>query len=106
MLRAIKDTLACQSIRSRLNRRFSRYGQIERLQLNSRLNRLEAVVTMRGELEPLRITVGHYTLDRTGNKLLLRIDACECSRPWLQHLIEDFACTRSFELPGWLALIL
>lgn len=106
MFRAIRETITGEVAKSRLNRQFERYGTIQKLVIDSRRKRIELTGTLRGDRVPVEITVSSYSIAEANGETWAKIDACSCSLPWLQHVIEDHVRTRAFKVPRWLKLFL
>ncbi len=101
MFQAAKDAVTSKAAQAYLNKTFARYGEVERVKLDSRERTLEIVLHLHGESEPITASVGRYTIHEVGEKKYVEVADCTCSREWLQNLIEDFAHKRRIELPPW-----
>lgn len=101
MFTAAKDALVSRAVRSILNDRLARYGNVQHLHLDSTGKCMEITAMLEGEALPVTITVDRYVVENVGGKRALRIVSLRCSRPWLQHVLEDFVRGRPLELPAW-----
>jgi hypothetical protein len=106
MFHAAKDALASQAARSFVNGMIQRYGEVRDLKINSKEKTVDIVCLLKGEPEPVRVRVDSYRIESEGNNRFIKIQACSCSRVWLQHLIEDHVSERRLKLPTWAAAAL
>lgn len=103
MFQAAKDALASKGAQSYLNGLIRRYGEIERMKIDSRARTMEATCHLQGETTPVTVRVGRYTIHETAGKKYLEVADCTCSRVWIQNLLCDMTKGRRVELPGWAA---
>ena len=106
MIFAAKDAIASKAAQAYLNDLIRRYGTVQRLKIDSRNSRMEAVCLLNGEAEPISVEVSKYVIINEGPKRFIQVAACSCSRPWVQALLRDFAEGRRVELPPWAAAAL
>jgi hypothetical protein len=103
---AAKDALASQAARSYVNGLIKRYGEVKELKIDSRAKTVALVCELIGETEPVTMNVKAYRIVAEGELRFVEIMACECSRVWLQNLLEDQVCGRRLKLPAWAAAAL
>ncbi len=106
MLHSLKDSVAAGTARRYANQLVARYGTIEKLTLDSRQRRMEIIALLHGETVPVTLVVDRYTVERDANGAQVRIESCQCSRPWLQALLEDYARGKPFKIPAWAAAVI
>ncbi len=106
MFHAAKDALSSQAARSYVNGLIQRYGEVRDLKIDSKEKTVVVVCILKGEPEPVRVRVDRYRIESEGPQRFIRIEACSCSRTWLQHLLEDHVCDRRMKLPSWAAAAL
>ncbi len=106
MFSALKDTVAAKTARRLLNQHLARYGAVESLELDSRQRRIKVTGTPHGETEPVHLSIERYELHREDNRVLLRVMASRCSRPWIEALLADHVHDRPIEIPRWAAAFL
>jgi hypothetical protein len=94
-----KDHSVSFVIEKLLAKKLAPYGQLLAFQLHSAENRASCRVLLRGETEPVTLSVDEYRLtqDATGTALTV-VQAC-ASREWLSQLLRDFLVGRSFPVP-------
>jgi hypothetical protein len=106
MISALKDRVASQAARLHCNKLLARYGAVQELRINSARRRMEVVCLLEGETAPIAVTVESYEITDEGGKKFIHVAACRCSRPWVQHFLEDHLYGRKFPLPAWAAAAL
>jgi predicted oxidoreductase len=107
LLSIIKDTVktgadasASLVARKMIEKRFSRYGTIRQLNLDSRTKQLRVEVMLAGEAEPITITVDRYEIVKTTDGTAVVVRAASASREWLNQVIADLVIDRSFAIPA------
>ena len=106
MFNAAKDAFTSKAAQTYINQRIARYGQVKTLKIDSRNKNMELSCHLIGEPAPIVIRVEKYALREIGDKKILRVGPCACSRPWLQNLLNDFAQNREIPVPSWAAAAL
>lgn len=100
MLNSIKDAMTAKAAQVYVNSQIARYGELTSLTIDSRNKTMELKGQLLGDTEPVEMTVNRYTLEKVGDKIFISVKEFNCSRPWLQHLLEDFMRDHRAELPG------
>ena len=103
MFNAAKDALAGRAAQTFINQRLARYGEVQRLKLDSENKTAEALCLLRGEVEPISVCVERYEVVERDGKSFVRLVRCSSDRAWLQHLLADFGTNREFPVPPWAA---
>ena len=98
-LRSGRDMSASMLARRLLQQRFSKYGQVTRLQLDSKNKQIHAEVLLTGEQEPLTIAVHRYEIVVQGADQCFIVREASASRSWMNHALNDFVIGRSFSIP-------
>jgi len=106
MLNALKDRVTSNAARLHCNNLLARYGTVQELCIDSARQRMEIVCLLEGETAPIAVTVEKYEITNEGGKKFIHIAASRCSRPWVQHFLEDHIHGRKFPLPTWAAAVL
>lgn len=106
MFQSAKDALTAKAAQAFLNTRIARYGDVERVKLDSRERTVEVSVRLIGEATPITVRVGRYEVHDLRGQKSVEVFNCTCSRPWIEHLLQDFAQGRRFDLPPWAAAAL
>jgi len=83
-----------------LNRSFlAPYGQAREFRLNSTEKSAEILVDLKGESEPLRISIGRYEFSQNGGDTFVTIHAIKTSREWMTALAERNLVGQALKLP-------
>ncbi len=101
MIHAAKDMIASKAARAYVNNLIARYGKVEELAIDSRNRRIRVTCSLDGESVPVTIDVERYIIHEDGPKRMIELDACRCSRRWIETLLIDFVKGRRFEIPPW-----
>ncbi|MEF2144666.1 MAG: hypothetical protein V3573_04405 [Desulfovibrionaceae bacterium] len=90
-LRQLKDRGLSAALRLALNEKFSRYGKITALRLDTGEHQLHVDVLLEGETDLTVLCVEKYGLQRDEDALLLELGHVTVSRPWLERVLNDAA---------------
>lgn len=101
MFKAAKDAMTSKAAMHFFNKEIERYGRLTDLNIDSRNKTMDVTCELIGEVSPVTIRVGSYTVQESGGKSYLQASGFTCSRPWLQSFLSDFAENRRIELPPW-----
>lgn len=87
-------------LKSYLNGKYSRYGEVRQLNLDTKAHRIEAELLLKGEEQPVTVQAEYaISTDEAGNALL-KLSNAQASRVWMQAVLDDrFADGMSFPLP-------
>ena len=99
-LAAIKDKAIVAAARPQLQRHLDGFGEITRLELDSRAKNLEAEVVLKGEVAPVSIRVGRYEIRRRDGEAFIVVHEVSASREWISAAIEKHVAGREFRLPA------
>ncbi len=106
MFHAAKDLLTSKAARTYVNNTIARYGKVEELTIDSKARTARATVLLDGETAPVLVEVLSYRIHREGERRLIEVEACRCSKRWIETLLIDHLQRRRFELPSWAAAAL
>jgi hypothetical protein len=106
MFNAAKDALTSQAAKAWANTLIARYGKVQDLKIDSRQKTVEVTCLLDGEISPVTVRIGNYTVESEGDKKFIRATLFSCTRPWLQNLLTDFGHKQRIELPPWAAAVL
>jgi len=101
MFTAAKDTMTSRAAQHFVNKQITRYGEVQRLKIDSRRKTVEVSCLLHGESAPIDIKVENYNVETEGKRKFFQATDITCTRPWLQNLLADFARNRRVELPSW-----
>lgn len=106
MFTAAKDALTSKAARVYVNNLIARYGKVQDLAIDSRNRRVRLICELDGETVPVTIDVDEYEIHAEGQKRFVQVNACRCSRRWVETLLIDYVRGKRFELPPWAAAAL
>ena len=106
MFNALKDHVTSKAALMHCNQLLARYGTVQDLRIDSARRSMEVVCLLKGETAPITVTVERYEIGDAGGEKFVRVEASRCSRPWVQHFLEDHVYGRKFPLPSWAAAAL
>jgi hypothetical protein len=101
MFNAAKDTMTSRAAQHYVNNQIVRYGEVQKLKIDSRQKTVEVSCLLHGEPSPIGIKIENYIVETDGVKKFFQATDISCTRPWLQNLLADFARNRRIELPSW-----
>jgi hypothetical protein len=82
-----------------LQRRLERYGRMLNFQIDSQRKTARCEVLLKGERDPITVSIDEYELRETGSGLAIVVHKATVSREWMNQLIEDYLCQREWPLP-------
>ncbi len=106
MFQNAKNAITSKAAQVYLNGLLVRYGEVERVKIDSGARTIAIRVKLKGEVVPIDAEVGEYIIHEVRGKKFIEFSQCRCSRPWLQSLMEDLSASRRVELPPWAAAAL
>lgn len=106
MFSAAKDLMSSKAAKAYANNLISRYGSVDELSIDSKRQRVEVLVQLNGEVNPIGVTIEKYQVAQAGGKTFVEVVDSSCTRPWLQAVMRDHLHGRRFEVPGWAAAAL
>jgi len=99
LLTRAKDAALQKAIRAFLKPKLQRYGELKDFTLDTAAKRVTARVLLHGESTPLAVTEAHYRLERDSGQWFVVIYGIKTSKPWVQHLLEDYFPQLRFKVP-------
>lgn len=102
----MKDAALEKAVLALLRPKIERYGEIQRLRIDTRARTLAGELWLLGESEAVEVTRAHYRLETRGEAVELTFHDVTVSRPWLQNLIDDRAPTFTVAVPAYLRALL
>jgi len=105
-LRGSKDAALALAVRTFVNTRFSRIGQMTELSVDTKRRTIRVWLALKGEDEPIAIHVKKYSLERRSTRATLTIEDAVASREWLTEAMKEFVIGRRLIIPERAAAIL
>jgi len=95
----VPDSAAAWAVRQYLNHRYEPIGKMTTLQIDAAKKTATFDLDLKGETQPLRITVNRYELSTVGDKTFVEIKDFTTSREWINYIAREFLKGRKFEVP-------
>jgi len=99
-VRGIKDGAIATFLKTYVNDKFSEYGEVTDLSIDTQSSRLTAKAMMRGERDFVAATVERYEIVRDGNDTFIVLESFTTSRDWLTKLLNRLFAGKRYPLPG------
>lgn len=80
--------------------RLEPYGRMLNLAIDSKTKKIRLEILLKGESEPVAITINEYELTSAGGADFFVIKQASASREWINALLQDFAIDRKLPLPA------
>jgi sporulation protein YlmC with PRC-barrel domain len=98
-----KDSFLVSAAKSFFNQQFSRYGQLQELELDTTSKKIRALLLPNGEDRTIEIKLADYQIERAKDGTFFVPGKVEVDRPWLQALFNDFGAGQRFPVPASIA---
>ena len=79
---------------------FAPYGQARELRLNSTDKTAEILFDLKGEREPVRVTIGKYEIAESNGETFVTLHAMQTSREWMTEAVQRNVVGRPVKLPS------
>src|SRR5258708_6113869 len=86
----IPDSAVAWGVREYFNRKFQFLGTMTTLQIDAAKKTALIELDLKGESQPVRITINRYELKADGDQTCLDIKEIQISREWLNSLAAEF----------------
>ncbi len=105
-LGAARDRAVEAAARGFISQKIQRFGELKRLELDTRQKRMELEVALKGEVSPVNLTIDGYEVVRRGSEAYLVVRQVRASREWIALAAEEYAVGQEFKLPASAAAVL
>ena len=95
----LPDSAAVWAVRRYFNHRYEPIGQMTTLQIDAAKKSATFEFELKGETQPLRVSINRYEVTTAGDKTILEIKEFETSREWINYVAREFLRGRKFEVP-------
>ena len=96
---AAKDAGAGFIVERAVAHRLQPYGRMLNLSIDSKTKRIRLEVLLKGEIEPVTLTIDEYELTTAAGAEFILIKKASASREWIDALLQDFAIGKTIPLP-------
>src|SRR3954467_6288304 len=99
MAHAARDAGASFLVERAVAHRLQPYGRMLNLSIDSKTKRIRLEILLKGETEPVTVTIDEYQLTTAAGAEFILIKKASASREWINALIQDFAIGKTIPLP-------
>ncbi|MDB6112491.1 MAG: hypothetical protein JWR69_4241 [Pedosphaera sp.] len=99
VLPLLPDSAVAWGAREYFNVRYQSLGHMTTLQIDSANKKASLDLDLKGETQPLHITINRYELSTAGDKTLIEIKEFTTSREWINQVAAGFLKGKKFEVP-------
>jgi len=103
MLQKMKDVALSHGARIAMNKQISEYGEIVKLNLNSKFKTMDMEILLDGEDKCINIQIEHYEITEENT---LRISGVTTSKAWITTLAHTHLEGKTFDVPDEYAKML
>jgi len=103
MLQKIKDVALSHGARISMNKQISEYGEIVKLNMNSKFKTMDMEILLDGEKESVKIQIEHYEITEENT---LKISGVTTSKAWITTLAHAHLEGKTFDVPDEYAKML
>ncbi len=103
---AMKDGALGVGLRAFFNDKFGEYGDVRECVVDTKAGRITAQVLMRGERDPITVTINRYEMVNESGKTYFTVRQLTTSRAWITLLLNKVLDGRRFEVPASVGMIL
>jgi hypothetical protein len=96
----VKDSGAAAAIRAWLSREMADYGEVLDFKLDSRARSAHLHVLLKGERDPLAVTIEGYEFGGAGGQEYVIVQRAHASRPWVNAVLKNFVLGRRHSIPS------
>ena len=97
---AAKDAGASFVVERAVAHRLQPYGRMLNLSIDSKTKRIRLEVLLKGETQPVTLTIDEYELTTAAGADFILIKKASASREWIDALLQDFAIGKRIPLPA------
>jgi hypothetical protein len=105
-----KDASVSFILQKAVKTRLEKFGRVLELRIDSRQNILFLELLLKGENEPVSVSLEDYKITQEGDQTWITINKGKSSREWINAVIEEFVLHKAFLIPapyaGWAKMIL
>ena len=106
MFSKMKDAALSKGAQVAINSQIKEYGEMLKLNLDSKSKSIEMEVLLDGEVEPLSVHVKNYEMTQEGDRHFLKVNGVSTSRAWINTIASSYLEGKRFEIPAEYAKML
>jgi hypothetical protein len=105
-----KDASVSFVLEKAMQNRLEKFGRVLELRIDTRRSTFFVELLLKGEKEPLTLTIEEYQINDEGGQTWITVKKCTASREWLCIAIEEYLVNKPFPIPkqyaGWAKMLL
>jgi hypothetical protein len=105
-LKGMKDGALSLFLKSFINEKLSKFGEILECQVDTAGNRVQLKVMLKGEKDVIDLSVDRYEIERVSDDRFIRLKTFSCSREWIGIALNHRLADKQFKLPSAVAGLL
>lgn len=105
-LGSARDRAVEAAARSYIARKIEKFGELRKLEIDSRQKRLAMEVALKGEVSPVSLQVDRYEIVQRDGESHIILRQARASREWITAALEEHVLGREFKLPPSAASVL
>lgn len=106
LARGVKDGAIAMSLKAYVNDKLSAYGEIVDVSIDTAVSRLTARALLKGERDPVTVTVERYEIETEGEDRYIRLKTFSSSRTWLTQLLNKLLSDKRYKIPNAVSRLL
>jgi hypothetical protein len=96
----VKDSGASTAIQRWLARELTDYGEVLDFKIDSAERKAELHVLLKGEKEPLTVTIENYEVSSSGAEDYIVVKSAHASREWVNAVLRNFLINKKQKIPA------
>lgn len=96
----VKDTGASAALERWLARELADYGEVLDFKINSSGRHAQLHVLLKGEKDPLTVTIENYELSSEGSEDFIIVKRANASREWVNAVLRKFLIDKKHKIPA------
>ena len=102
----VKDRGVSVAVQTAINYKIKEFGEIVKLNLDSKDKTINLEIMLDGEKEPLDVKVNRYAINEENGKHYLMASDIVTSRAWINTMASQYLSGQKFEIPSEYAKII
>lgn len=99
VLGAARDKAVEATARSFINRKIEQFGNVTRLEIDSRQKTVLLEIVLKGEVSPIGVHITRYELSEKDGETYITILQLDASREWLSAAANQYLIGRPVKIP-------
>lgn len=101
-----RDRTVEAAARGYISRKIEKFGELTKLEINSREKTLAFEVALKGEVSPVSVQIDRYEVVQRNGESFIIVRQAKASREWISAAIQEHVIGQEFKLPSAAASVL